>query len=436
MRIDSFSGDRAGPVGYGVLGTVSSGDVPVHIAFSAVIGAFNGGVTAGLSVDAMSPDHQFTALREDERYVRRVIRALNGRRIAVVALVTLLLSAEALSNRELLAFFSPTEIALTWLDELAELSVVAAALTIAYTLFEQALWRQPRTRRVIMCCALVFGLSATVTLLLYGYYAHGFDHLPPVLRMLADSLRFGLPAVFLVLIADVHQRALEIDWAAQAAEIARAQLGNDETEQQLALLQAQIEPHFLFNVLGNVRRLYRTQPKAGAEVISSLMRYLRAALPQLRSQNATLDDELELVRAYLDLLPVRMGERLAFFIDADLAHDSVEFPPMLLITLVENAFKHGLEPLGGGTVCVQARGDGNMLQVSVTDDGIGVGAAPSGGTGVGLVNVRRQLAARYGKHARLTLERVHPRGTRARISMPYRPARTGHSPAAPVLQVG
>ena len=95
------------------------------------------------------------------------------------------------------------------------------------------------------------------------------------------------------------------------------QLGHDEREQQLALLQAQIEPHFLFNVLGNVRRLYRTQPQAGSETIASLMRYLRAALPQLRSQSASLGAELELVRAYLDLLQVRMGARLTFSIEAD-----------------------------------------------------------------------------------------------------------------------
>ena len=130
-----------------------------------------------------------------DHYGRRVVRALNAPRIGAVALVTLLFSAEALTNSELLAFFSPVEIALAWLDHLAELTVVAAALTLAYTLLEQALWRQARSLRVAICCALTFVLSAVMTLLLYAYYAHEFSHLPPLLRLLADSLRFGLPAV-------------------------------------------------------------------------------------------------------------------------------------------------------------------------------------------------------------------------------------------------
>jgi signal transduction histidine kinase len=351
-------------------------------------------------------------------YLGRVARALDTRRIGAVTLVTLLLSAEALSNSELFAFFSPAEIAFAWLEQFIELAVLAAGLTIAYTLMEQALWRQPRARRLAISCALLFGLSGVLTLLLYGYYAHGFDYLPPPLRLLADSLRFGLPAVFLMLVADVHQRALQVDGAAHAAELARAQLGHDEAEQQLALLQAQLEPHFLFNVLGNVRRLYRTQPHAGSETILSLMRYLRAALPQLRSPTATLGEELEVVHAYLDLLQVRMGARLAFFIDADVARDELEFPPMLLMTLVENAIKHGLEPVGGGIVCVRAYTDDDALHVAVIDDGAGLGAAPSSGTGVGLANVRRQLSARYGHRAHLTLEACSPRGTRVTISIP------------------
>ncbi len=192
-------------------------------------------------------------------------------------------------------------------------------------------------------------------MLLYAYYAHGFDHLLPPLRLLADSLRFGLPAVFLALIADVHRRALQIDSAARTAEVLRVHLEQDESEQKLSLLQAQIEPHFLFNVLGAVRRLYRTRPQAGSDAIASLMCYLRAALPQLRSRSACLGDEFELVRAYLDLFQIRMGARLTFSIEADPTLHEVEFPPMLLITLVENAIKHGLEPAGGGRILVRAR---------------------------------------------------------------------------------
>ena len=244
-------------------------------------------------------------------------------------------------------------------------------------------------------CALLLTLSVALTALLYAYYGHTFNDLPPPVRLFADSLRWGLPAVVLARRRRVHERAIRTQAAAHAEEQSRVQLGRDETEQQLALLQAQIEPHFLFNVLGSIRRLYRTQPQAGAHTVASLLRYLREALPQLRSQQANLGHELELVRAYLDLFQVRMGARLGFTIEADRALHDMAFPPMLLVTLVENAIKHGIEPSGaGGHVTVRARRNGETVEVAVLDDGVGFGGAPTDGTGVGLVNVRRQLKAR------------------------------------------
>jgi two-component sensor histidine kinase len=354
-------------------------------------------------------------------YVVRVVRAVDRRRLAAVALVTLLLSLTPLFGSALLDFFSPAELALAWFEHLVELAVLAAALTAAYTLLDEALPRRTPLQLAILC-VMLFGLSVVLTLLLYGYYAHGFEHLPPPLRLLFDSLRLGVPAVFLALIADVHRRALQSDSAARAAEMLSAHWSQAESEQQLALLQAQIEPHFLFNVLGNVRRLYRTQPQAGSDAIASLMRYLRAALPQLRSQRGSLEDEFELVRAYLDLFQVRMGARLTFSLEADPTLLEAEFPPMLLITLVENAIKHGLEPARGGHVLVRARRRRRMLEVTVLDDGAGFGAAASAGTGVGLANVRRQLAARYKSQARLTLVARAPRGASASILIPLRAA--------------
>ena len=355
--------------------------------------------------------------RGDAGYALRVLRALDRKRLGAVALTTLLLSLGALVNPALLDFFSPAEIALAWFEHLLELAVIAAALMAVYTLLDEALpARMPL--RLAFICLLLFGSAAGMALLLYAYYAKGFGHLPPPLRLLSDSLRWGLPAVFLALIADVHGRALQTDSAAHAAELSRAQSGQGEIEQQLALLQAQIEPHFLFNVLGNVRRLYRTEPQAGADAITSLMRYLRTALPQVRSAHGCLGDEIELVRSYLDLYRMRMGERLTFAIEAAPALHGLEFPPMLLVTLVENAIRHGLEPAGGGHVLVQARRLRNMLEVAVLDDGAGFGSAASSGTGVGLANVRRQLVARYRHEGRLALEAREPRGARACITIP------------------
>lgn len=370
--------------------------------------------------------------RDGSRLVARVARALDWQRLAAVALVTLLLSLGPLVSPALLDFFSPAEFALAWLEHVAELAVIAAALLLAFTVLDEALPRSVPLR-LAGICALLLALSAMLALLLHAYYADGFEHLPPAPRMLADSLRWGLPAVFLTLIADVHRRALQTDSAAHAAELARAQVQQAESEQQLALLQAQIEPHFLFNMLGNVRRLYRKRPQAGAEAIGSLMRYLRTALPQLRSQRATLSEEIILVRAYLDLFQLRMGSQLSFSIDVDAAVNDAEFPPMLLITLVENAIKHGLEPAGGGHIDVRARRRGDLLEVAVLDDGAGFEATASSGTGVGLVNVRRQLVARYQSLARLTLEGHEPRGARASIVIPLRSAQAADAAASDVL---
>jgi signal transduction histidine kinase len=368
----------------------------------------------------------------DARFVALVACALDWQRLAAVGLVTLLLSLAPLVNPALLDFFSPAELALAWLEHLAELAVIAAVLLATFTALDEAL---PRSMplRLAGICALLLALSAVLALLLHAYYADGFEHLPPPPRILADSLRWGLPAVFLTLIADVHQRALQTDSAAHAAELARAQLQQGESEQQLALLQAQIEPHFLFNMLGNVRRLYRTRPQAGAEAIGSLMRYLRTALPQLRSRRASLGEEIALVRAYLDLFQLRMGTQLSFSIEIDAELNDTEFPPMLLVTLVENAIKHGLEPAGGGHIEVRGRRRRNLLEVEVLDDGSGFGATASSGTGVGLVNVKRQLAARYQAQARLTLEGREPRGACATIVIPLGSAQAIDPVASDVL---
>jgi signal transduction histidine kinase len=354
-------------------------------------------------------------------YAARVVRALDPRRIAATALTALLLSLGALVSPALLDFFSPAEIALAWLEHFAELGVLAASLLLVYTLLDEAL-PASTPMRLGLLCTLLFASATGLALLLFAYYAHGFDHLPPPLRLLSDALNWGLPAVFLVVIADLHRRSLLADTATHAADLARLQQGQGEAEQRLALLQAQIEPHFLFNILGNVRRLYRTRPDEGADAIDSLMRYLRTAMPQVRNPSGSLADELELVRAYLELYRIRMGPRLAFEIDADPSLLGLPFPPMLAMTLVENAVRHGLEPAGGGRVHVHARRERGMLEVEIADDGVGFGGAPGSGTGVGLVNVRRQLSARYAGRGRLTLSSRQPRGAAACITLPLEPA--------------
>jgi sensor histidine kinase YesM len=200
----------------------------------------------------------------------------------------------------------------------------------------------------------------------------------------------------------------------------REALEAQQMEAQVSALNAQIEPHFLFNTLANVKRLYETTPDRGRDMLVSLIAYLRAALPSMRQHESTLGQELDLVRSYLTILQMRMGERLSFGIDADPALLGARLPPMVLPTLVENAIKHGLSTLPeGGRIEIEARADGQGdLAVEVRDNGRGFAA--SGGSGVGLANTRARLAALFGSSAALELEAGAPRGVTARVRMPIR----------------
>jgi len=213
-----------------------------------------------------------------------------------------------------------------------------------------------------------------------------------------------------------------------AEEAARSQLADAEcrseslqaqmVEARLSALQAQIEPHFLFNTLANVKRLYETTPARGREMLSSLINYLRAALPTMREPGSTLNRELELVRSFLTILQMRMGDRLAFSIESAAGLGLARVPPMVLPTLVENAIKHGLSTLPeGGRIDIRARTDDDrQLIVEVADNGAGFSA--SGGSGVGLANTRSRLAALYGTAASLSLSMGAPRGVVAVVRLP------------------
>jgi signal transduction histidine kinase len=201
------------------------------------------------------------------------------------------------------------------------------------------------------------------------------------------------------------------------AECCRETLQAQMVEARLSALQAQIEPHFLFNTLANVKRLYETAPHRGREMLSSLISYLRAALPSMRQSGSTLGRELELARSFLTILKMRMGDRLDFSIDVEPALNDAQVPPMVLPTLVENAIKHGLSPLPeGGRIEIAARREGNDLLIDVRDNGAGFSS--SGGSGVGLANTRSRLAALYGGRAGLSLTTEAPRGVLASVRMP------------------
>jgi signal transduction histidine kinase len=214
-----------------------------------------------------------------------------------------------------------------------------------------------------------------------------------------------------------HVRAQEAAEASRREEIRRIDLERQMSEARLRVMEAQIEPHFLFNALASVQRLLETDPAAGRTMLQQLSRYLGAALPRMREAESTLARELELTTAYLGVQQIRMGRRLSFDIDVPEELGSVAIPPMMLTTLAENAIRHGLAPLPeGGYLRISARAQGGSLRLQVADTGRGFEA--HAGAGVGLANIRSRLAAQHGALARLSITRNAPRGVTATIEVP------------------
>jgi signal transduction histidine kinase len=192
----------------------------------------------------------------------------------------------------------------------------------------------------------------------------------------------------------------------------------ENTEARLGLLQAQVEPHFLYNTLASTQVLVRTDPARADRMLGHLIAYLRRSLPCMEDALSTIGDELERTCAYLEIMKIRMGDRLALQIDVPETLKTVPFPAMMLQTLVENAIKHGLEAKpGGGKVWVLARPTENGIAVTVADDGQGF-TTESSGTGIGLKNLRERLRLVYGTTASFAIVANFPSGVAATVTVP------------------
>jgi LytS/YehU family sensor histidine kinase len=188
------------------------------------------------------------------------------------------------------------------------------------------------------------------------------------------------------------------------------------TEASLRALQAQIEPHFLFNTLANVTGLIHTQPDKAKLMLETFIAYLRATLATTRDQTTTLGAEFDMMKTFLIILQIRMGDRLKVRFDLPDDMRDVMVPPMLLQPLVENAIKHGLEPkIEGGEVSLAARRDGTRVAITVADTGLGFQNTMS--NGIGLKNVRERVRQIYGDDGSVSIEENRPSGTRITIAM-------------------
>ena len=206
---------------------------------------------------------------------------------------------------------------------------------------------------------------------------------------------------------------------ALAFELERSEYARNALDARLRLLQAQVEPHFLFNTLANVRELVDMGSPQASTVLGSLIAYLRAAVPRLHDANGTVAQEFELVRAYLAVMHMRMPDRLQWSVDADPATLAVPCPPTSVLTLVENAVRHGIDPAEeGGRIDVRASVRGEQCRISVVDTGVGLPATIEAGTG--LSNLRERLQLAFGDAARVVLVPVQPHGTSAEFALPLR----------------
>ena len=212
--------------------------------------------------------------------------------------------------------------------------------------------------------------------------------------------------------AELKRRHHTLQLARREHELERAALNA-----KLSALQAQVEPHFLFNTLANLKYLIRTDGETAQLMLDHLVGYLQNALPDMRSVSSTVGRELALAGDYLSIMQIRMGERLRFGVDADDAVRALPFPPAMLISLVENAIKHGLESATRpGDLLIGAAVDGGALRLTVRDNGAGLSDQP--GQGLGLANIHERLRLLYGERASLTVEALDDGGVEATLSVP------------------
>jgi signal transduction histidine kinase len=308
---------------------------------------------------------------------------------------------------------------------------VVGMVVLAFGIAEQWPRRLPRwlPRWVLQLLVVFFAvpplayLSYAMTLGTWNLRALGPEYLQGFSLLAFMGVLFG---PWIALGAMLRQREAFAREQALAFQLEKSELERRATDARMKLLQAQVEPHFLFNTLANVRTLVRRAGSTEASaLLDSLIHYLRAAVPRLDDAGNRFDDERQLVAAYLDVMRLRMPDRLDFALDFAPDTLALACPPAAVLTLVENAVRHGIDPAeDGGRIEVGVHRFGERVRVRVTDTGVGLDGARSlsSGTrpGTGLANLRERLALAYGDDARLSVQPAPPRGTLAEIELPAR----------------
>ncbi len=276
---------------------------------------------------------------------------------------------------------------------------------------------KPIFQAILVAVALVVGtmIGSFLGLVFSGLSSAELFEKQGIFQLLVLGIMFGSIITYFF---SSRKRIAESLARIQEEKIKRLTSEKKATEANLKLLQAQIEPHFLFNTLSNVLSLLDTNPERGKSMLVDFINYLRASLSKIRQEQATLGQEMEMIEAYLSIFKVRMGDRLNYKIDLPKHLESILFPPMLIQPLVENAIKHGLEPkIDGGEIIIRGIEKDGRLRLEVHDTGIGFKGERD--TGMGLSNIRERLSSLFGHNGYLRLEENSPHGLIATIEVPH-----------------
>jgi signal transduction histidine kinase len=342
------------------------------------------------------------------------LRLLFGRRRVRTTAITCTLVA---------AFFS-----LSWESTLLSLWTrvfgIGFGLMLVFGLFEQWPRRLPRWMARWALQVFMVGLAVPFIVAL-AYWLSTDAGAPPFYKVgkrlsgfFAMTMMGVLLAPWVALSSLVRQREAWVSEQALAFELERSELARQALDARMRLLSAQVQPHFLFNTLANIQALVETGSARAPAVLQSLIDYLRAAVPRLDEAGHRLGQELEMVRAYLDLMQLRMPDRLQVRIEAEPGVERLHCPPLTLLTLVENAVRHGIDPSeDGGRIELLLKREDGRCRVTVLDTGVGLRAS-SQGLGTGLKTLRERLQLVFDGEVQLQLHAVQPHGVRVELSFP------------------
>jgi hypothetical protein len=339
------------------------------------------------------------------------IIAKTARRIAVALTIAIAVWLVLLTHRRT----SPSSM-------LFRLIILALSATMAFALFEVWPRRLPRwcQRWVLQVVAVGASIPIATSAMYVPFTPLGA---PPFLEdndWMLVTFAAMLVAPWTALAAIVRQKEAFAHHQTLAFALERSELERQAVDARLHLLQAQVAPHFLFNTLANVQALVDAGSPHASPVLRSLIQYLRAAVPLLHEPAATIERELELVRPYLELMQMRMPDRLQYAMNVDSSVLQVRCPPTTLLTLVENAVRHGIDPSEeGGRIDIDIARIGERCLVRVTDTGAGLHESANG-LGTGLTALRERLQLIFGDAAHLRLGPNDPRGAAVEIDMPAR----------------